>query len=155
MSLESFTGNVSDLVDTNPTGTDSKSQGDNHIRGIKQTIKQTLGNYTKKFLTSVTGSAYMPSGTTAQRDATPDIGALRYNTDNNAFEGFFNDSQWHNAGGGQMYGTASIKGIFYNNTTISENVTVAAGTNGGSFGPITVSNGFTVTVDNGSVWSIV
>jgi len=32
---------------------------------------------------------------------------------------------------------------------------VKAGTNGLSAGPVTVDNGFTVTVENGSVWSIV
>jgi hypothetical protein len=38
MGLEAFTGKVSDLVETNPPGTDPKSQGDDHIRGIKKTI---------------------------------------------------------------------------------------------------------------------
>jgi hypothetical protein len=38
MSLETFTGKVSDLVPTNPTGSDPRSQGDDHLRGIKQTI---------------------------------------------------------------------------------------------------------------------
>ena len=38
MGLETFTGKVSDLVATNPPGTDPKSQGDDHLRGIKTTI---------------------------------------------------------------------------------------------------------------------
>jgi len=38
MGLETFTGKVSDLVATNPPGTDPKSQGDDHLRGIKKTI---------------------------------------------------------------------------------------------------------------------
>ena len=38
MSLETFTGKVSDLVPANPAGTDPKSQGDDHLRGIKETI---------------------------------------------------------------------------------------------------------------------
>ena len=38
MSLEIFTGKVSDLVPANPAGTDPKSQGDDHLRGIKETI---------------------------------------------------------------------------------------------------------------------
>jgi hypothetical protein len=38
MSLETFTGKVSDLVETNPTGSDPRSQGDDHIRGVKKTI---------------------------------------------------------------------------------------------------------------------
>jgi len=38
MGLETFTGRVSDLVLANPSGTDPKSQGDDHLRGIKTTI---------------------------------------------------------------------------------------------------------------------
>ena len=38
MGLETFTGKVSDLVPANPSGTDPKSQGDDHLRGIKTTI---------------------------------------------------------------------------------------------------------------------
>jgi hypothetical protein len=38
MGLEVFTGKISDLVITNPPGTDPKSQGDDHIRGIKKTM---------------------------------------------------------------------------------------------------------------------
>ena len=43
--------------------------------------------------------------------------------------------------GGQMLGSAATKAIFYNSNTISENLTIAAGTNGGSFGPITIADG--------------
>jgi hypothetical protein len=42
MSLENYTGNISDLVATNPTGTDPRSQGDDHLRGIKYTLKQSF-----------------------------------------------------------------------------------------------------------------
>jgi hypothetical protein len=43
MGLESF-GLIKDLVDTNPVGTDPKSQGDDHIRGIKATLKDQFPN---------------------------------------------------------------------------------------------------------------
>src|SRR5512139_4277333 len=45
MSLEAYTGNISDLVDSNPTPTDPKSQGDDHLRGIKYTLKQSFPNF--------------------------------------------------------------------------------------------------------------
>ena len=38
MSLENYTGVISDLVVTNPIGTDPKSQGDEHLRGVKLTM---------------------------------------------------------------------------------------------------------------------
>jgi len=53
--------------------------------------------------------------------------------------------------GGPSLGTASI--IRTNAQTISENITIGSTTNGMSAGPITIADGYTVTV-NGT-WSIV
>lgn len=41
----------------------------------------------------------LPSGTTAQRDGTPTNGAIRYNSDDNQFEGYAN-GVWGAIGGG-------------------------------------------------------
>jgi hypothetical protein len=49
----------------------------------------------------------------------------------------------------------ATNGIFLNATTISSNYTIAASYNAGSFGPVSVASGVTVTVSSGSVWSIV
>lgn len=57
--------------------------------------------------------------------------------------------------GGQYFGSAATKAIAYNANTIGENVTVTAGNNGLSAGPITISTGFTVTVETGAAWVIV
>lgn len=57
--------------------------------------------------------------------------------------------------GGQYFGTATTKAIAYNANSISENITVTAGNNGLSAGPITISTGFTVTVETGANWVIV
>jgi len=45
MALETFQY-IDDLVATNPTATDNVSQGDDHIRGIKTTLKNTFPNVT-------------------------------------------------------------------------------------------------------------
>ncbi|MCS5550281.1 MAG: hypothetical protein NZ811_02065 [Gammaproteobacteria bacterium] len=45
MALESATY-INGLVDTNPTGTDVRSQGDDHLRLLKSTIKSTFPNVT-------------------------------------------------------------------------------------------------------------
>lgn len=57
--------------------------------------------------------------------------------------------------GGQYFGSAAVKAIAYNANTVGENVTVTAGNNGLSAGPITISTGFTVTVETGAAWVIV
>lgn len=49
----------------------------------------------------------------------------------------------------------STNGIHLNSQTISSDVTIASGYNGGSFGPVTVASGVTVTVSSGSVWTVV
>ena len=54
-------------------------------------------------------------------------------------------------GGGPSLGTASI--IRTNANTISENITVPANTNGMTAGPVTISDGYTVTLTG--TWSIV
>lgn len=104
--------------------------------------------------TSTTGSAVIPSGTSAQRDGTPVEGMIRYNTDLVQYESYLNGN-WAPLGSGQTLGNALTKAIFYNANTISENITIQTGTNGGTFGPVTISDGFTVTVSEGSTWSIV
>jgi hypothetical protein len=47
MSLETYTGFIKDLVTTNPQGTDPKSQGDDHLRGIKQTLATQFSGFTE------------------------------------------------------------------------------------------------------------
>jgi hypothetical protein len=104
--------------------------------------------------TGDTKSAQIPAGTTGERDATPQTGAMRFNSTTVGWEGW-NGTDWVSIGGGQMYGQASVKAIFYNAQTIAENLTVGTGENGLTAGPVTVNNGFTVTVNNGSTWTIV
>lgn len=49
----------------------------------------------------------------------------------------------------------SSNGIHVNSQTISANYTIASGDNGGSFGPVSVASGITVTVSSGSTWTVV
>ena len=48
------------------------------------------------------------------------------------------------------------QGTFWeNNTTITASYTITAGKNAGTFGPVTIADGVTVTVPDGSTWTIV
>lgn len=58
---------------------------------------------------------------------------------------------------GNLLATAvgASNGIFINATTVSADYTIPTNYNGGSFGPVTVNSGITVTVSAGSVWTII
>ena len=49
----------------------------------------------------------------------------------------------------------SSNGILVNSQTVSADYTIASGDNGGSFGPVAVASGITVTIASGSVWTVV
>lgn len=103
--------------------------------------------------TSTTGSAKIPSGTTAQRDGTPATGYFRYNTSLAKFEGY-NGSAWGSIGGGAT-GAGGDAVFVENDQTVTTDYTITSGKNAGSFGPITINSGASVTVPTGSVWTIV
>jgi hypothetical protein len=107
-------------------------------------------------ITSGTGAASIPASTTANRP-TPAVGYFRFNTDLNQFEGY-NGTNWGAVGGGATGGGNDE--IFHENDQIvTADYTIGTGSatskNAGTFGPITVNSGITVTVPSGSTWSIV
>lgn len=65
MSLETFTGWIKDLIGTNPAGGDPKSQGDDHIRGIKQTLKNQFSGLTTTTPVTVTAEQLNQTATLA------------------------------------------------------------------------------------------
>lgn len=102
--------------------------------------------------TGATGAAALPAGTTAERP-TAATGQLRFNTTLGQFEGY-NGSAWGKVGGGATGG--GTDDVFVENgQTVSTNYTITSGKNAMSAGPITVANGVTVTVPNGSTWTVV
>jgi hypothetical protein len=99
-----------------------------------------------------TTAIVLPNGTTAQQP-TGASGMLRFNTTTTSFEGY-NGTAWGSIGGGATGGGTDQ--IFYlNGQTVTTNYSIPAGQNAGTFGPVTVNGGATVTVPSGSTWSIV
>ncbi len=99
-------------------------------------------------ISAVNDGTLIEHGTTAQRGSFTSY-KIRYNDDLASWEGA-NGSAWGSIGGG-------AKGdVFYENSQIiSADYTLGAGRNAMSAGPITISNGVTVTITSGSFWSIV
>lgn len=67
MALETGTY-ISDLVATNPTASDPKNQGDDHIRFIKSTVKATFPNVTGAVIPTHTELNYVDGVTSAIQD---------------------------------------------------------------------------------------
>ena len=102
---------------------------------------------------SSTGAAHIPAGTSAQRPGSPTYGDQRANSTTNAME-WWNGSAWVAMGGGATGGTGNAA-FYENDTTITVDYTITTNKNAMSAGPITIAEGVTVTIPNGSVWSIV
>ncbi len=103
--------------------------------------------------TSSTGSAVMPSGTTAQRDGSPAAGYLRFNSEDGSFEGY-NGTAWGAIGGGAT-GGGSDAVFVENDQTVTTNYTIPSGKNAMSTGPVTINSGVTVTVSTGSRYVVI
>jgi hypothetical protein len=100
-----------------------------------------------------TGAIALPTGTTGQQPGTALTGMLRFNTTKTSFEGY-NGTSWASVGGGATGG--STDQIFYlNGQTVTADYSIPSSYNAGTFGPVTVNSGVTVTVPSGSTWSIV
>ena len=95
----------------------------------------------------------------------PAFGTVIYNSTEDAAQIYKQDAQqgvpgWTTiGGGGPSVGNNSI--IRTNGTLIEENLTIGPSANGGveftngfSAGPITIANGYTVTIEHGSNWTI-
>lgn len=206
MGLETGTY-IDSLNAANPTATDPKSEGDDHLRLLKSTIKSTLPNVTGAVTathtelnlldgvtattaelnlidgvtattaelnwtdgvtsaiqtqidtkqasatavtkTSTTGSASLPSGTTAQRDGSPTAGYLRWNTTDTSAE-VYDGSAWAAVGGGN----STTEGLYEMANTISANYSITSGNNALTAGPITINSGISVTIPSSSTWVI-
>jgi hypothetical protein len=100
---------------------------------------------------SSTGAITAPVGTTGERPSAT-VGMLRFNSSATAFEGY-NGSAWTSLGGAT--GGVGNPAFYENDITITADYTISTNKNAGSFGPITVDSGVTVTVPDGSTWTIV
>ena len=133
------------VIDTNQTG-------DNTVTSEK--IKPPGPTWDSAGSLSISGTGYVdiPAGTTAQRPGSANTGMLRFNTNFNRYEGY-DGSSWGQLGGA---GGSSGDGVFYeNDTNVTASYTISTNKNAMSAGPITINNSVTVTVPNGSVWTVV
>ena len=103
------------------------------------------------------GGIIFPTGTTAQRPANPISGTVRYNSNSSSLEIYTNT--WQDVGTGAAGGSGggAISGVFYENSnTITSTFTSTPGKQIYSAGTLTLSDPtVTVTIANGSIWTVV
>jgi hypothetical protein len=119
--------------------------------GAFTTLNCTTLTATADSTFSSTGALTISNGTTGQRP-TAVSGMLRYNSTTGAFEGY--TSAWGSIGGGAT-GAGGDQIFYQNGQTVTTDYTITAGQNAGTFGPVSINSGVTVTVPTGSAWSIV
>lgn len=155
------TSNLSDLANTATArsnlglgNVDNTSDANKPISTATQTalnVKQDAATAVTK--DSATGVANIPAGTSAQRPASPSFGAQRANSTTGAME-WWSGAAWAPMGGGATGGVGNAA-FYENDTTITVDYTITTGKNAMTAGPITIADGVSVTIPNGSVWSIV
>ena len=131
---------------------DSSITGDQSVTSDK--IKPPGPTWDSGGSLSISGTGYIdiPAGNNAQRPGSPNTGMLRFNTSISRYEGY-DGSNWGSLGGA---GGSGGDAVFYeNDQNVTTNHTVSTNKNAMSAGPITINNGVTVTVPNGSVWTVV
>ena len=100
---------------------------------------------------TTTSHIQIPSGTSEERPETPTAGMIRYNSENQQFEGYA--AAWGGFGGAAG---ASGNAVFYeNDTNVTASYSITSGKNAMSAGPITLNAGVVVTIPAGSVWTVV
>ena len=103
--------------------------------------------------TAATGSTPLAVGTTAERDATPAAGYIRFNSTIGQYEGY-NGTAWLPVGGGAT-GAGGDQVFLENGQTVTTSYTLSTGKNAVSAGPITINSGVVVTVPSGATWVVV
>ena len=92
--------------------------------------------------------------TSATRPAAPIANQTILQTDTATLFSYI-DGVWEEVTSGGATGGGDNKVFFENDLIISEDYTVTTSKNAGTFGPISIDSGATVTIPSGSVWSVV
>ena len=136
---------------SNHTGT----QPLNTISGVGTMAAESADDYVPQ--TGATGAAQLPVGTTAQRPTTPLEGMLRRNAETGNLEEYTGTS-WEVVGsgaGGGATGGGDDEIFILNDQVVTSDYTIVSTRNAGTFGPITINDNVTVTIEDGATWTIV
>lgn len=101
-----------------------------------------------------TANAHITVATSTTRPAAPTAGQTILQTDTQSLWSYIG-GDWVDVSGASATGGGDNKVFWENDITVTEDYTITASRNAGTFGPVTINSGVTVTVPSGSVWSVV
>ena len=183
MALEDLTGTkyLDDLVATNPAAGDDVSEGDDHIRGIKNVLKTTFPSIDGAITATDTELNYVDgvtsaiqtqidskttnathsgevTGATALTIADNVVDEANLKVSNAPTNGYFLSTQSGDTGGltwaEVASGNTTSNGLYEHAHTISSNYSITSGNNALTAGAITINSGVSVTIPTGSTWVI-
>ncbi len=108
------------------------------------------GTFTGKVTHNYTNSLNLPVGTTAQRDGSPAVGMLRYNSTENQFEGYKNTGWGEIGGGAGATGGGTDEVFVETDQNVTTNYTLTANKHAHTVSP-TINSGVTITVPSGAI----
>ena len=89
-------------------------------------------------------------------DASGDPAVLTVGSNGQVLQSDGTDVSWQNAAAGATGGNSNANKIFWENEqTVTHNYTIQNNHSAGSFGPITINSGVTVTVGSGEYWTVI
>ena len=183
MALEDLTGSgkyIDDLVSANPAVGDDVSEGDDHIRGIKNVLKLTFPSIDGAITATDTELNYVDgvtsaiqtqidnkttnathsgevTGATALTIADNIVDEANLKVSNAPTNGYVLTAQSGQSGGllwAAASGNTTTNGLYEMANTIASNYTIGNNNNAMSAGPITINSNISVTIPSGSTWVI-
>ena len=166
MGLETFTY-ITSLDPDNPLGSDLKSVGDQHLRGVKKAVKDSFSavsgavtathtelNLLDGCTASTTELNYVDGVTSAIQTQIDNLDPL---PSQSGHSGKYLTTDATNASWATLDTDANTttKGLYEMAHTISSNYSITSTANAMSAGPITINASITVTVPATSTWVIV
>ena len=151
---------VGTLVGLAVSGNSNFDSGVLFVDGTNNRVGVNTTSPSISFQIAANDAMFVPFGNTSQRPSGAN-GMFRYNIETASFEGYANGAWGNIAGGvsgGGYYkgnngaiGSTTNKENLYriNSNTQSNNVTISAGENALTAGPMTISSGFNLTIETG------
>lgn len=152
-------GEISALLDSAPGALDTLNElaaalGDDP--DFAATVTNALADIHAETIlrkTSDNGAAVLPAGTTLQRPS-GNGPFLRYNTEQETWEGSADGITWGSIGGGAT-GSGGNAVFVENDQVVTGDYTIPGTKNAMTTGPVTIADGVTVTISDGARWVII